>query len=88
MKPLNVKKLGLAAGLTGAIVYIGCFLTMLVLSKDLLIKSGNLLFHGVDFTQIIRMDISILETLLGIVISFIFWGLIGVVLGSIYNKLS
>ena len=60
---------------------------MTVLGKDSLVKLSNLLFHGMDFSNIIRMNIPIGETLLGAVASFVFWGIVGYVLAFIYNKL-
>lgn len=87
MENLNQKKFAIASGLTSVAVYLGCFLIMTVLGKDSLVKLSNLLFHGMDFSNIIRMNIPIGETLLGAVASFIFWGIIGYVLALIYNKM-
>lgn len=87
MEKLNQKKIALASGLTSVVVYLGCFLIMTVLGKDSLVKLSNLLFHGMDFSNIIRMNIPIGETLLGAIASFIFWGIIGYVLALIYNRI-
>ena len=87
MEKLNQKKFAIASGLTSVVIYLGCFLIMTVLGKDSLVKLSNLLFHGMDFSNIIRMNIPIGETLLGAVASFIFWGIIGYVLALIYNKM-
>ena len=87
MEKLNQKKFAIASGLTSVVIYLGCFLIMTVLGKDSLVKLSNLLFHGMDFSNIIRMNIPIGETLLGAVASFIFWGIIGYVLAFIYNKM-
>lgn len=88
MEKLNQKKFAIASGLTSVVVYLGCFLIMTVLGKDSLVKLSNLLFHGMDFSNIIRMNIPIGETLLGAGASFILWGIIGYVLSFIYNKLN
>ena len=88
MQKMNQNKFAIASGLTSVVVYVGCFLIMAILGKDGIIKLSNLLFHGMDFNNIIRMDISIGETLLGAVVSFVFWGTIGYVLSFIYNKLN
>ena len=87
MKKLNQNNFAFSSGLTSVVVYLGCFLIMTVLGKDSLVKLSNLLFHGMDFSNIIRMNIPIGETLLGAVTSFIFWGIIGYVLALIYNKI-
>lgn len=87
MEKLNQKKFAVALGLTSVVIYLGCFLIMTVLGKGSLVKLSNLLFHGMDFSNIIRMNIPIGETLLGAVTSFIFWGIISYVLALIYNKM-
>jgi hypothetical protein len=87
MENLNQKKFALASGLTSVVIYMGCFFTMLVLGKESLVKLSNLLFHGMDFTNIIRTEIPIFETLMGAVVSFIFWSLTGYLLAFIYNKM-
>ena len=87
MEKLNQKKFAIASGLTSVVVYFGCFLIMTVLGKDSLVKLSSLLFHGMDFSNIIRMNIPIGETLWGAVTSFIFWGIIGYLLALIYNKM-
>jgi len=86
MGQINVKKFALASGFTGAIIYTSCFLLMSILPKEILIKLANLIFHGIDFSQDLRMDIPILETVLGIVVSFVLWSIVGLLLGAIYNK--
>jgi hypothetical protein len=87
MEKLNQKKFAIASGLTSVLVYLVCFSIMTVLGKDSLIKLSNLLFHGIDFNNIIRMNIPIGETLLGATISFVFWGVVGYILAFIFNKL-
>ena len=87
MKKLNQNNFAFSSGLTSVVVYLGCFLIMTILGKGSLIKLSNLLFHGMDFSNIIRLNIPIGETILGAVTSFIFWGIIGYVLALIYNKM-
>ena len=87
MEKLNKKKFFIASGATSVLVYLGCFLIMTILGKDSLVKLSNLLFHGMDFNNIIRMNISIGETFLGAVVSYVFWGIVGYVLAFIYNKM-
>ncbi len=87
MNKLNVKKFATASGITGAIIYLSCFVLMSILPKSTLVKLGNLIFHGVDFTNDLRMGIPIMETILGIAVSFVLWGLIGFIFSSVYNKI-
>jgi len=86
MEKLNQKKFGVASGLTSVVIYFGCFLIMLVLGNESLVKLSNLLFHGMDFHNIIRTDIPILESLAGAIVSFLFWGSIGFLFALVYNK--
>lgn len=88
MKKINQNKIGIAMGLTSLIFYFGCVILMTITGKDVLIRLSNLLFHGMDFTNIIRVNIPILDTLLGALLSFILWGVLGYSFATIYNKLN
>jgi hypothetical protein len=72
MEKLNQKKVTIATGLTSVAIYLGCFLLMLIAGKEGLVKISNLLFHSMDFTNIIRTEMPLLETLFGAIISSIF----------------
>jgi len=85
MYRLNVKKLGFAFGLTGALIYLGCMIVMATAGQEGTIAFFNSLLHGLDTTNIIRMDISLLEALFGIIQTFILWWLIGACIGGFYN---
>jgi hypothetical protein len=87
MEKLNQKKTAIASGTASLVVYLGCFLVMTIMGKDAIVKLSNLLFHGMDFSNIIRMNIPIGETFLGAIISFVFWGIIGYFFAFIFNKL-
>ena len=85
MKLINIRKLGLAFGITGALLYFGCTLTMLILGHDRTVKYFNTLLHGLDVSSIIRMDIPLVEVLTGLVQTFIISWLIGACIAGIYN---
>tara|TARA_R110000868_G_scaffold107999_3_gene295126 strand:- start:206 stop:481 length:276 start_codon:yes stop_codon:yes gene_type:complete len=85
MNRLNVKKLGFAFGLTGALIYLGCMIVMTTAGQEGSIAFFNSLLHGLDATSIIRMDVPPLEALLGIVQIFILGWLIGACIGAFYN---
>ena len=87
MEKLNQRKYAIASGTTSVIIYLGCYLVMLLLGENGIVKLSNYLFHGMDFTNIIRMDIPIGETIVGSFISFLFWGLIGYLVATVYNKI-
>lgn len=87
MEILNQRKFAIASGVTSGVIYLGCYFIMLALGKNGIVKLSNYLFHGMDFTNIIRMNIPIGETILGAIISFFFWGFIGYLVATIYNKI-
>ena len=85
MNHINIRKFGLAFGITGALLYFGCALVMLILGHDSTVKFFNTLLHGLDVSSIIRTDISTVEELLGLVQTFILSWLIGACIAGIYN---
>ncbi|KJJ39389.1 DUF5676 family membrane protein [Aequorivita vladivostokensis] len=85
MYRLNVKKLGFAFGLTGAIIYLGCMIVMTTAGQEETISFFNSLLHGLDTTSIIRMDVPLLEAFFGIIQTFILGWLIGACIGAFYN---
>ena len=85
MNRINVKKLGFAIGLTGALVYLGCMIVMKTAGQEGSIKFFNSLLHGLDTTNIIRMDVPLLDALFGIIQTFILGWLIGACIAALYN---
>tara|TARA_R110002049_G_scaffold191337_1_gene360275 strand:+ start:33558 stop:33830 length:273 start_codon:yes stop_codon:yes gene_type:complete len=85
MNRFNVKKLGFAFGLTGALIYLGCMIVMTTAGQEGTISFFNSLLHGLDTTSIIRMDVPLLEALFGIVQTFILGWLIGACIAAFYN---
>jgi hypothetical protein len=85
MLKLNVKKLGLATGLTGALLYLGCMILMTTVGHDGTVKFFNNLLHGLDVSSVIRMEIPLWEAGLGILETFILGWFIGACIAAIYN---
>lgn len=85
MNRINIKKYGLAFGLTGALLYFGCVIVMLLLGHDSTVLFFNSLLHGIDVSSIIRMNISPVEALIGLVETFILGWLVGACVAAIYN---
>jgi hypothetical protein len=85
MNNINIKRFGLAFGVTGAILYIGCIILMLVLGHDGTVSFFNSLLHGFDTSSIVRMDIPIWEALIGIIETFILSWFVGACIASVYN---
>lgn len=85
MNHINIRKLGLAVGTTGVLLYIGCVLVMWTVGRDGTILFFNNLFHGLDTSSIIRMDVPPLEALIGIIQTFVIGWLVGACIAGIYN---
>lgn len=85
MNYINIKKLGLACALTGALFYLGCIILMVTVGHGGTVRFFNSLLHGIDTTSIIRMNIPGWEALIGLVETFIMGWLIGACIAVFYN---
>ncbi|VAW22792.1 hypothetical protein MNBD_BACTEROID01-1926 [hydrothermal vent metagenome] len=85
MNTINIKRFGLAFGLTGIILYAGCIFVMLTVGRNGTILFFNSLLHGLDTSSIIRMDIQVSEVIIGIIETFIISWLIGACIAMFYN---
>ncbi|HCM75795.1 MAG TPA: hypothetical protein DIS90_05410 [Cytophagales bacterium] len=85
MNHINVKKFGLACGLTGALLYLGCMLLMITVGHNGTVTFFNSLLHGLDVTSIVRMNVPLWEAALGIIETFILAWLIGACVAGVYN---
>lgn len=83
---INVKKFGLAVGLTGALLYLGCAVVMATVGYDGTVKFFNSLLHGLDVSSIVRTDVPLWEAGVGIIETFILGWLIGACIAAIYNS--
>ncbi len=85
MGAINVKKMGLAVGLTASLLHLGCVIVILFTSREITIAFFNSLLHGLDVTSILRTNMSAKEMLYGFVQIFILGWLTGASIASIYN---
>lgn len=85
MAAINVKKMGLAVGLTLVILRVGCIIIFSSLSREQAVSYFNTLVHGIDVGPIIRMETIGIDTVYGLVQIFILGWLIGALTASIYN---
>lgn len=85
MNHINIKKMGLAFGLTGTLLYLGCMILMLTMGHNGTVKFFNSLLHGLDVSSIIRMDVPLWEAGLGIIEIFILGWLVGACTAGFYN---
>lgn len=82
---LNVKRLGLAFGSAGALLYAGCMILMLTLGHDGTVTFFNSILHGFDTAPIVRMEVPLWEACLGVVETFILGWLTGALIAAVYN---
>jgi hypothetical protein len=85
MNRIHIKSFGLATGVTAALLYLGCVMVMKLTGPELTKEFFNSLLHGIDVSTILRMDISITETVLGLLQIFMIAWLTGASIASIYN---
>lgn len=87
MNRIHIKSFGLATGLTAALLYLGCVMVMKLTGPELTKEFFNSLLHGIDVSTILRMDISITETVLGLLQTFMIAWLTGASIAPIYDIL-
>ena len=85
MKNINPIRLGWAFGVTFSLMYLGCVIVMLLVGHDGTVLIFNSLLHGVDVSNIIRMDMPFWEMGMGICLTFLLAWFTGATVGSVYN---
>ncbi len=85
MGAINVKKFGLAVGLTFAVLRLGCIIVFALLSREQAIVYFNTLVHGIDITPILKTEMSVQSMVYGLIQIFILGWLVGATIASIYN---
>lgn len=88
MEKINIKKMGLACGLTGVLLYLGCIILMISVGQKGTIIFFNNLLLGLDTTSIIKMNVSFVDSLTGLLQTFILFWLVGSSIAVFYNTLS
>ncbi|MBI2271267.1 MAG: hypothetical protein HYU69_13065 [Bacteroidetes bacterium] len=86
MNRINVRKFGLAFGVTGALLHLGCIILMATVGKEGTVLFFNSIIHGMDFSSVVRMDISFTEAFIGLIEIFIICWLIGACIAGVYNS--
>lgn len=85
MDTINVKRFGLATGLTATLLYAGCILVMATVGYSGTVSFFNSILHGIDTRSVIRTDVSFWEACMGIIEVFIIGWLVGACIAAIYN---
>lgn len=88
MNKLSVVKLGFAFGITFGLFYIACIAMMSLLGEQTTIFVFNSLMHGVDITTIIRMNIPISDSIIGLTGTFGLGWAMGALIALFYNLFS
>lgn len=85
MNRLSIPRFGFAVAVACAIAYLGCVFVMVTVPQDVAIRFFNSLMHGVDVTTIMRWDMPLWETVLGVVEIFVLGWLFGALIAGCYN---
>lgn len=81
----SVLRCGFALGTGTAIAYLACAVAMAVLPRSVAARFLNNLVHGVDLEPMIHWNMSLTDTLLGLVSVFILGWLFAAVVAGLYN---
>jgi len=85
MYRLSVKRMGFAGAMVGVLSYAGCMAFMKVLPEEIVIRVSNSLMHGLDVTPIMRSEVPMTDSLIGIVEIGVLGFLAGAALALFYN---
>ncbi len=83
---LQANAFALATGLVAVLYYILCMLLMWIGGKEVTVAFFNSLLHGLDVASIVRMNVPLPETLLGLVLTFVLGWLGGWLIATSYNR--
>ncbi|QEG01506.1 hypothetical protein Mal15_55830 [Stieleria maiorica] len=85
MNKLSIARFGFAVAVACAVSYLGCVFVMMTVPQEVAIRFFNSLMHGVDVTTIMRWDMPLWETVLGVIEIFVLGWLFGALIAGCYN---
>ncbi|MBI2100981.1 hypothetical protein HYT53_00025 [Candidatus Woesearchaeota archaeon] len=85
MEKLNQSAIGLAVGITTALVYAICLIFVAVFPLETVIAIGNYFVHGIDISSIAAKNITLAKSVIGLVVVSISSAITGYVFALIYN---
>jgi len=85
MQTLSPLRFGIAFGIAGAFFYIGCMIFMAIVPGETATSLSNSILHGVDVTSVMRESVPMMQSLVGILCTFVGGFIFGSVAASIYN---
>ena len=86
MEKLKPKIVGYALAIVAGIVSLACLLLILA-AKEFAISLFGAMFHGIDLSQIITENITIVSAVLGLVEAVVIGFVFGWLFAVVYNKL-
>lgn len=84
-KTLSVPRTGFALGASLAVLYAGCMILMLSVSRESVVQFANSILHGIDVDPIMRWNMPLWEACLGVIEIFILGWFFGALFSSLYN---
>ncbi len=85
MNNISIKRFGFALGITATLFYLGCVIFMAIVGREGSILLFNSILHGLDTSLVLRTNIPIWETLIGLIETFILGWLVGATIALVYN---
>ncbi|HZX44538.1 MAG TPA: DUF5676 family membrane protein [Candidatus Nanoarchaeia archaeon] len=82
---LEPKRFGLAVGSTLGLLYIICAAVILAIGREGVIFFANALFHGLDFSTLVKTSFSLPGFLIGLVSYIVLGWIMGAMIAYIYN---
>lgn len=86
MGAINVKKMGLALGLTLVVLRVGCIIVFSVVSREQAVGFLKTLLCGIDISPLLPSSVMAMQDVIyGLIQIFILGWLVGGLMASIYN---
>lgn len=85
MQKLSPLRFGIAIGVAGAILYIACMVFMAVTPKENVAWISNSVLHGVNIQSVMRESVPLVQSLVGIVSTFVGGLIFGSLSACVYN---
>lgn len=87
MNNINVKTMGIAFGLTGALLYLGCMIFTAAGGSSTINLFLDNFFPHTNASSVLRANIPVWKAAFGLLPAFLLFGFAGFCIASIYNKM-
>lgn len=87
MNNINVKTMGIAFGLTGALLYLGCMISMTAIGGGAINHFFDNFFPPTNVLLTLRTNIPLWKVAVGMLPAFLLFGFTGFCIAGIYNKM-